>query len=1067
MDPGIRIVSYTPDRAASLADMWNRSHENWGGSGVVHTSESIRAEHENSINLDEFLAIDEMDEVIGFCSFSRYFKDEGALYIPLLNVRPDWHGRKTGKALVLTAVKRTADMGWPRLDLFTWPGNTKAVPMYKKCGFFWERRDDQTHLMNFIPAVLGTDLLKPFFETADWYADSTRTIELAPDGRDENGFQFYEYAWEHGRETARAEFEKTARGLRSIETKQFLAAIELEGHDLVAGGDYPVRFRFTNKTSEPMHVTVKGLNDGIVRFDDLMEADVTGTITLGSVFHLDALQEPQDKTRTHPAVTAEITINGRKGLFRMGVESLPPASLAFHVPHGESHDGMEQDAWMEIENHFTESAAFRLALPETAMLQVKPDAMDIVLGPGEKRLIPLRLLLRHAGFYDAAVACTASTASGGMFSFTRRITHLFKSRRGRLCGEDDDGWFIVNGRFSYHLLKNSGYGILHGFDHDESDTRFYHPSLGKPYSNEFASKRPDRVEQAVDDDAAQQRAWFASSDFPGISVAAVTRLSADGILKRHLEVLTHGAVSQPKPLWLTDCVYHSLRRAIIPYDGTFLRLSDSDEQSTEWFAFNRMTENWLFAEGEEFTSGLCWLPGSHAVFSDGMAFEHEIGCLERGEVWDSPPLTLSVGTYGDWKSFRGSALRKNNQDVIQASETLAVIVNDGNPFVSAGKPGEAFPVVLHEYKKAVLSGSVRAAMEGYPASESTWSSGDEPSEELRDAHIEVPLPFDALSPAPGSATLRIDIDRKDWSGTRKQQVFLITGPSVSVAEDLRDGCRILRAGNGPLVIEASPDFSHALFSLKANGREWLDSSFPKPRPNSWWNSWPGGIATKPWGLQHATAHAAGRTAEHAVFRDSCGNAWEGLSTAFTVTDHLRYKGLTLTQYFLLLPGVPVLAHFTRVLNKTGTCFNFEALSCNCFFQPSPDIRRAWFAATDASGNERRYRSGHVRHDVEDAERLYYGADDRPDILQAAADNRHGPHLGISEVGVTGYFKTLRVSAADGCEAMTDPVFLIAGNSPVPPRELADLSRIRFGNPVNALNKLHNRKEHGVFTVACW
>ncbi|MFD0960511.1 hypothetical protein [Paenibacillus chungangensis] len=59
-------------------------------------------------------------------------------------------------------------MGWPRLDLFTWAGNTKAVPLYKKCGFFWEKKDDSVHLMNFIPTVLQTEALLPSLERLDW-----------------------------------------------------------------------------------------------------------------------------------------------------------------------------------------------------------------------------------------------------------------------------------------------------------------------------------------------------------------------------------------------------------------------------------------------------------------------------------------------------------------------------------------------------------------------------------------------------------------------------------------------------------------------------------------------------------------------------------------------------------------------------------------------------------------------------------------------------------------------------------------------------------------------------------
>lgn len=190
----IQIVTYEPRFAASIAEMWNASHESWGGDNTVQTEQMILKEHHNHTHIDIFLAV-VAEEVVGYCSFSHYKEDTGALYIPLLNVRPDYHGHKIGKRLVLRAVEETLQRGWPRLDLYTWPGNIKAVPTYKKAGFFWERRDDTTHLINLIPSVLQTPAVQSYFEHMDWYTDSTRDIITEPDGRQEYGFDYFTYQW--------------------------------------------------------------------------------------------------------------------------------------------------------------------------------------------------------------------------------------------------------------------------------------------------------------------------------------------------------------------------------------------------------------------------------------------------------------------------------------------------------------------------------------------------------------------------------------------------------------------------------------------------------------------------------------------------------------------------------------------------------------------------------------------------------------------------------------------------------------------------------------------------------
>ncbi len=90
----IRIIEYEASYAGALAEMWNRSSESWGGGTNKKTEDSVRREMEISSHLHNFLAVDG-DEVAGFCSFAHYRQDEGALYVPLLNVRPDYHAKRS------------------------------------------------------------------------------------------------------------------------------------------------------------------------------------------------------------------------------------------------------------------------------------------------------------------------------------------------------------------------------------------------------------------------------------------------------------------------------------------------------------------------------------------------------------------------------------------------------------------------------------------------------------------------------------------------------------------------------------------------------------------------------------------------------------------------------------------------------------------------------------------------------------------------------------------------------------------------------------------------------------
>ncbi|WP_051569216.1 N-acetyltransferase [Alkaliphilus transvaalensis] len=89
MEQQIRVIQYSPEWAAAVADMWNKSRDGWGGGSSITTEEQVRKQEESSGNLNLYLALDG-ETVVGYCSLSEYREDEGALYIPLLNVRGDY-----------------------------------------------------------------------------------------------------------------------------------------------------------------------------------------------------------------------------------------------------------------------------------------------------------------------------------------------------------------------------------------------------------------------------------------------------------------------------------------------------------------------------------------------------------------------------------------------------------------------------------------------------------------------------------------------------------------------------------------------------------------------------------------------------------------------------------------------------------------------------------------------------------------------------------------------------------------------------------------------------------------
>ncbi|MCK4807678.1 MAG: GNAT family N-acetyltransferase, partial [Candidatus Aegiribacteria sp.] len=216
----IHFEIYKKLHAEGVARMWSESREGWppGFLGASeHTAESVEMTENSSGKLFTVLAIDG-DRVVGYCRTTPYGGEPDAAYVALLNVVTDLHGKKLGKKLLLDAVRRTADDGYYRIDLHTWPANLKAMPLYKKTGFFWVP-DSMVYMQNYMPFLLGRAEFRDFLGNTDWYDCFIRELEVEPDEqRTETGREVFNYLFRIGDDSFKAEFDRRGRILSFLET---------------------------------------------------------------------------------------------------------------------------------------------------------------------------------------------------------------------------------------------------------------------------------------------------------------------------------------------------------------------------------------------------------------------------------------------------------------------------------------------------------------------------------------------------------------------------------------------------------------------------------------------------------------------------------------------------------------------------------------------------------------------------------------------------------------------------------------------------------------------------------
>jgi GNAT superfamily N-acetyltransferase len=183
------IREYRDENADELARMWRESASAWPGGGPGGGEDStaalVRQEHRDRNTLATFLAFGTdpktgEERITGFCSLFEYPAEANTAYVGTLSAHPEWHGTGVGRDLLKASLERTIALGYTRLDLNTWAGNMKAVPLYKKSGYFWVP-ETSVKMENYLPQIFRLRAAQAFFQEADWYRDLRRDLTAKED----------------------------------------------------------------------------------------------------------------------------------------------------------------------------------------------------------------------------------------------------------------------------------------------------------------------------------------------------------------------------------------------------------------------------------------------------------------------------------------------------------------------------------------------------------------------------------------------------------------------------------------------------------------------------------------------------------------------------------------------------------------------------------------------------------------------------------------------------------------------------------------------------------------------
>jgi ribosomal protein S18 acetylase RimI-like enzyme len=1002
----VKIVEYREDLAKGIAKMWNESRENWGGDSTVTTEQDVKDKEANSTNLHLFLAMIG-EEVAGYCGLSEYREDEGALYIPLLNVHPKFQGLKIGKKLVRKAIEKTVELQWPRLDLFTWPGNTKAVPLYKKCGFFWEDRDDTVHLMNFIPMVLQIDMLKSFFKKHDWYATSQRVIEIQPDGLIDNDHTYYEYKWAAGEEFVRIQFERTGRGIRLIETQDLLVEMKAPEFKLLANEDHYVHYHVENHNKEPIEFSIKGVSSSVATHDFEETILVNHNCTKDFPVRVSMPINEPSPWKTHPTIGADVEINKQALSLKIGVFPKQAGKINLRSVKKNWKPHSNGTVYLDLESEVDETTHWSIKLPSNKVLHWEKTEVNEKIGCKGRISIPIPVQLLKNGYLSEEISVSIERENGIRSTFTTILRLAFPGFGAKFGCETDEHWLGYNGPHFVEIEKRNHFVKIGSTAFTRDPISLFTPKFGKPYSEEFSKKEASSIEFIELPEAMIIKTSLISEAFDSLLLNTYFKIYGDGLVEIKHEVVNKGKKDK-KQLSLIQPVFTSFEGMAIPQNNGVLIGNESLNPFMEYIDDKAISENWIFigsAKGD--TIGLGWHEDATARKDDWrMALEYDVELLRSHEEISLGPIQVGVNTSNHWSKWRELVLGDEECE-LKELPLYAFEKEKGDVVSSVNEKVEySFRSMLTPY----VHGTLTVQNES-----STLVKKVQKDDCLTQFSVQLG------HHSPGIKWIFSEFISKSQLATVDSLQF-VQGENDVKIEQKGD---IWSVDNGAISFMASADYYPGIYSLKFKGNEALDHQYPTAGPRAWWNPWGGGIA---YSFENISAYSMLKedTTINAVTKmDDYGHDWTGICLTTEFKKHDKMKGITLRQYALTLSEVPVLTVYAEIHQNSGRTMEKELLNMDAFIKHG-DTLCSSYVSIPTEGIFNKYYAGSEEFVLRDSPYVTLGSDEHAETLTCV----HPKNRKISEAYVNQdallIASTTEWSGTTGETLKTEPTILFYG-----------------------------------------
>ena len=1008
----IEIHDYDKSMAADIAAMWNTWDDLWPGGftqGVPYTAERVTKQYGKSDALAILIAIDQVSKKpMGSCTLFAHWRDKESAYVGTLGVSPEVLGKKVGKKLLLESIQRAMAKGYTRVDLNTWAGNMKAVPLYKKIGMMWNPEVSGVQMEDYVPGILKHPLCSPFFEPLsgddDWYDAHVREPVQAPDEFEHKGLTVFPYEFEHNENSLSVIVDRIGRGITAIDStldnKKLRVEATVNSHQVLCGMPYVYTLEIENGSDSILDASVELSGFSGLHFD--AAAKENQNIGPGEIFswevpyHLDSTAELFRDSVKGSNIITHLKIDGVKSELLTGLKVKPAVDLMTRWGESRIAAGGTASIPLTIVSNLNEDARTKVILDDMSVpIKVENENGDVSLSPEGLGGTILTITAGEdleEGTHDIWASFELTPKSGQTITTRKfRVPIFCLGSKGIAVGHDDKQRRLVIATTNYNASFAKEGAILrirdsYGTDVGGFDVR---SSIGPPFGiNPFRfAERESSVSSTDSETVIAMKANH--PDRPLLIEDRATFEHGTGLIRHEVWATNTSKESDTFQLRLTGRgggISFNRGTIYVPMTGGIVK----ENMGNFYYGYPAVSsepsdysEGWVAAQFNSKVVGQFLDMDSVEEFRLGDGQMNLIGfpmvTLEPGETRRLSQLWFMFGAQ-DWTDVQRQwkvHVKKEYDTRVDSLRTQDIrnLVNlDIDPMITSSIGSTESKISLSKVTLAPLMGKLNVkAPDGWTATVEIPRPEESVTVEGMLASSDIQLMQDTsynLTLKPGATVAdSFQIHRgsvefaTDWSLNKQLTLIQLgsSGKKVEVMEDVEQGAKVFRVNNGLIEFTASPDYGGCLISLKnEKGVEFMTSAFPNPapKPGSFFDNYYGGVQPLVFDDELGEDLDKARTNKESMTAKTYESGlWSGVEISWIGKIQKLTRGVHFNLRYLTTSGSPIVLIQWVVSNKTSAPIRFWP---SLFVDPKMDEQLAGGSVvTEWNGGESSIRKGPV------------------------------------------------------------------------------------------------------------